>query len=61
MNFYRPLAWIAVSLLTVLAGAPVVHAAEELSGIVKSVDVDANHYGVITHPRTADAIRSFLS
>lgn len=27
----------------------------------EAVDVEANHYGVITHPRTADAIRSFLS
>jgi pimeloyl-ACP methyl ester carboxylesterase len=27
----------------------------------EAVDVDANHYGVITHPRTASAIRSFFS
>ena len=27
----------------------------------EAVDVEANHYGVITHPRTAEAIRSFLS
>ncbi len=27
----------------------------------EAVDVDANHYGVITHPRTAAAIRSFFS
>ena len=27
----------------------------------EAVDVDANHYGVITHPRTAEAIRSFFS
>lgn len=26
----------------------------------KAVDIDANHYGIMTHPRTADAIRSFL-
>ncbi len=27
----------------------------------EAVDVEANHYGVIVHPRTAEAIRSFLS
>jgi pimeloyl-ACP methyl ester carboxylesterase len=27
----------------------------------EAVDVDANHYGIITHPRTAAAIRSFFS
>ena len=27
----------------------------------EAVDVDANHYGVITHPHTAEAIRSFFS
>lgn len=27
----------------------------------EAVDVDANHYGVMTHPRTAEAIRSFFS
>jgi len=26
-----------------------------------AVDVDANHYGVMTHPTTASAVRSFLS
>lgn len=26
----------------------------------KVLEVDANHYGVITHPRTAEAIREFL-
>ena len=27
----------------------------------EAVDIDANHYTVMTHPRTAEAIRSFLS
>ena len=27
---------------------------------VKVVEVDANHYGVVTHPRTAEAIQVFL-
>jgi pimeloyl-ACP methyl ester carboxylesterase len=27
----------------------------------EAVDVDANHYGVMTHPGTAEAIRSFFS
>ena len=27
----------------------------------EAVDIDANHYGVVAHPRTAEVIRSFLS
>jgi len=40
MSIHRPLAIIAVSILSVLAGAPATFAAEELAGIIKSVDVE---------------------
>jgi Cu/Ag efflux protein CusF len=42
MRNHRPLAWIAVSLMTILAGsAASASSADEVSGIVKSVDVEA--------------------
>ncbi len=41
MKIHRPLAWIAVSLMASLIGAPApAFSADEVSGIVKSVDVE---------------------
>jgi Cu/Ag efflux protein CusF len=46
MSNHRPLGWIAFSLMTVLLGTPA-YSAEEVSGIIKSVDVEAKKIVVI--------------
>ena len=65
--------WPKLSMRTLLvrAGKPlgqgfIVSAADRAEFLAtaprgEAVDVDANHYTVMTHPRTAEAIRSFLS